>query len=89
MLEPSEVLNTEPGSMMFMSPAVETNVECGCFDGCVRMCAGEPCVKVQLENGGGDSAYVGLTPNFPAKVRRSQDRRMGGVQRPYTVKNYN
>ncbi|GMI08389.1 hypothetical protein TrVE_jg9199 [Triparma verrucosa] len=68
LLDPEEELKTEPGSMMFMSPSVETDVECGCFDGCGRMCAGEPCVKVGLKNGGGDAAYVGLTPNFPAKV---------------------
>ena len=43
-------------------------VDCGCVDGCGRMCAGEPFVKVGLKNGGGDAAYVGLTPNFPAKI---------------------
>ncbi len=68
MLEPSEVLKTEPGSMMFMSPSVETDVDCGCVGGCVRKCAGEDFVKVELTNGGGDAAYVGLTPNYPAKV---------------------
>jgi uncharacterized protein (AIM24 family) len=67
LLEPSETLNTEPGSMMFMSPGVETEVECG-PGGCVRKCAGEAFVKVGLTNGNQDAAYVGLTPNYPAKV---------------------
>ncbi|GMI20423.1 hypothetical protein TeGR_g12344, partial [Tetraparma gracilis] len=68
MLEPTEVLKTEPGSMMFMSNGVETSVECNPCDGCVRQCAGEPFVKVELTNTAEGPNYVGLTPNYPAKV---------------------
>jgi len=80
MLEPTESLFTEPGSMMFMGSEIDTNVECGC-GGIVRVMSGEPCVKVELSNTGGSPAYVGLTPNFPAKivpVELSQSGRMIG-----------
>jgi uncharacterized protein (AIM24 family) len=67
-------VTTEPGSFMYMSPFMETKVELmlcsrvGCCNGCQRICGGESCVKVFLINNTSEEGYVGLTPNFPAKV---------------------
>ena len=69
-----ESVTTEPGSFMYMSPFMETKVELllcsrvGCCNGCQRICGGESCVKVFLVNNTSEEGYVGLTPNFPAKV---------------------
>jgi len=78
MLEPSEAIQTEPGSMMFMSPSIKTDVECDPCAGCIRKLAGEDFVKVALTNEGGDAAYVGLTPNYPAKVVPIELSQIGG-----------
>lgn len=65
---------TEAGSFMYMSPFMETSVELtlcsreGFSEGCNRILGGENCVKVFLKNETGREGYVGLTPNFPAKV---------------------
>ena len=65
---------TEPGTFMYMSPFMETKVELtlcgskGCAEGCTRICAGESCVKVLLKNESSEIGYVGITPNFPAKI---------------------
>ena len=65
---------TEVGSFMYMSPFMETSVEltlcspAGCVGGWNRICGGESCVKVVLKNGTHQEGYVGLTPNFPAKI---------------------
>ena len=73
---PGETIVTEVGSFMYMHPGMETKVECtlcsikGCGEGWNRVCGGESCVKVLLLNETGEQGYVGLTPNFPAKVRR-------------------
>ncbi len=72
---PGETIVTEVGSFMYMHPGMETKVECTlcecskCGEGWNRVCGGESCVKVLLMNQSGDQGYVGLTPNFPAKVR--------------------
>ena len=69
-----ETILTETGSFMFMAPHMETEVELtlctksGCSEGCNRICGGESCVKVALINNSNRQGYVGLTPNFPAKV---------------------
>jgi uncharacterized protein (AIM24 family) len=68
MLEGNETLTTEPGTMMYMSNTVDTDVDMDCAAGCGRLCAGENFVKVLLTNKASETAYVGLTPNFPAKV---------------------
>ena len=68
MVEPGEKIETEPGSMMFQSPNIKTDVDCDPCNGCMRRCAGEPCAKVNLVNEDENSAYVGLTPNYPAKI---------------------
>jgi hypothetical protein len=69
-----ESVATEVGSFMYMSPFMATSVELtlcskvGFVGGCNRVCGGESCVKVFLNNDTGDEGYVGLTPNFPAKI---------------------
>lgn len=69
-----ETITTERGSFMYMSPFMETQVELtlcsrvGFSEGCSRICGGEDCVKVFLVNNSSQEGYVGLTPNFPAKV---------------------
>ena len=69
-----ETILTETGSFMFMAPHMETEVELtlctkgGCSEGCNRIWGGESCVKVSLINNSSQQGYVGLTPNFPAKI---------------------
>jgi hypothetical protein len=69
-----EEVVTEVGSFMYMSAFMETEVELtlfskgGCTEGFNRIFGGESCVKVLLKNATGEQGYVGLTPNFPAKV---------------------
>lgn len=41
---------------------------CCTWQGWDRVCGGESCVKVLLTNEGRHEGYVGLTPNFPAKI---------------------
>lgn len=71
---PGETIVTEVGSFMYMHPGMETQVEltlCSadkCGEGWRRFCGGESCVKVLLLNETANQGYVGLTPNFPAKV---------------------
>lgn len=69
-----EEVVTEVGSFMYMSPFMETKVELtlcsriGFLSGCSRCCGGESCVKVFLKNDTHEEGYVGLTPNYPAKI---------------------
>jgi hypothetical protein len=69
-----QAVTTEVGSFMYMSPFMDTQIECtlcsrvGCVSGCQRICGGESCVKVFLINNTNGEGYVGLTPNFPAKI---------------------
>jgi hypothetical protein len=71
---PNSNVLTEVGSFMFMSPGMETKVELtlctpgGCSEGMNRIFGGESCTKVVLVNDTPETGYVGLTPNFPAKV---------------------
>jgi hypothetical protein len=75
---PGETITTEVGSFMYMHAGMETKVELtlcssgGCSEGCNRICGGESCVKVLLLSGTAEEGYVGLTPNFPAKVREQE-----------------
>jgi len=69
-----EAIETEVGSFVFMHPAMTTKVELtmcargGCTEGWSRICSGESCVKVFLNNDSSEEGYVGLTPNYPAKI---------------------
>ena len=81
---PGETVVTQVGSFLFGSPGIQTAVELtcctstqkeqggggggGCKEGWNRICGGESCVKVLLTNQASEEGYVGLTPNFPAKV---------------------
>lgn len=71
---PGETVVTEVGSFMYMHPDMETKVDCtlcgmgSCSEGWDRICGGESCIKVLLINNSNHQGYVGLTPNFPAKV---------------------
>eukprot|EP00592_Proboscia_alata_P008340 CAMPEP_0194355936 /NCGR_PEP_ID=MMETSP0174-20130528/3772_1 /TAXON_ID=216777 /ORGANISM="Proboscia alata, Strain PI-D3" /LENGTH=324 /DNA_ID=CAMNT_0039125417 /DNA_START=9 /DNA_END=983 /DNA_ORIENTATION=+ len=70
-IPPGDTISTEVGSMLFSHPDMKLDVDCTLCQGstgCRRMCGGESCVKVDMTNEGGSDAYVGLTPNFPAKI---------------------
>jgi uncharacterized protein (AIM24 family) len=59
----------EPGTMMHKSPSVRTDAGCGgCGEACGRYCSGESAFKVTYTNRGQEVGYLGLTPNFPAKI---------------------
>lgn len=70
-LPPGEQVVTEVGTFLFGSPDIQTNVELTLCakgtEGCQRILGGESCVKVVLKNDGADG-FVGITPNFPAKI---------------------
>ena len=52
--------------MLFSHPNVESSIVCeGC---CFRVISGEACCAVKYTNAGESDAFIGLTPNFPAKV---------------------
>jgi uncharacterized protein (AIM24 family) len=69
---PGVSIQTEVGSFLFMHPDMTTEVELTCCSkaggGCSRICSGESCVKVFLRNDTTRDGYVGLTPNYPAKI---------------------
>ena len=83
---PGETIVTEVGTFMYMAPGMETKVELtlcsakGCSEGWNRVCGGESCVKVLLLNETGKQGYVGLTPNFPAKVSQFDSIRFNSIQ---------
>lgn len=64
-LQPGEETESEPGAMMYMSPGIQTSVECG---RCSRCFTGESCMKTVYKNTTSKPGFIGLTPNFPAKV---------------------
>jgi uncharacterized protein (AIM24 family) len=53
------------GAFMFSSVGIKTEQECG---NCSRTLVGESCCKTIFENTTSSEGYVGLTPNFPAKI---------------------
>jgi hypothetical protein len=73
-LPPGEEFITETGSFMFGSAGIKTTVELtcctrgSCSEGIQRILGGESCVKVLLRNEGSEEGFVGITPNFPAKI---------------------
>ena len=67
-VQPGEAVKCEPGTMMHMDPRFKSDVELQPMCGCKSACAGESCVKVTYTNSGDTPGYLGLTPNFPAKV---------------------
>ncbi|GAX19566.1 hypothetical protein FisN_19Hh144 [Fistulifera solaris] len=73
-LPPGEQVVTEIGTFVFGSPELQTKVDltlcarASVWEGCQRILGGESCVKVLLVNGGATEGFVGITPNFPAKI---------------------
>lgn len=68
-VQPGETVTCEPGTMMHMHPDIKGDVACAdnvC--GCKAVIGGEKRVKLKYTNSGGEVAFIGLTPNFPAKV---------------------
>lgn len=71
---PGSEFITEVGSFIFMHPGMTTSVELtlcgpsGCGEGFGRIMGGESCAKVYLKNGTSEEGYVGVTPNYPAKI---------------------
>lgn len=75
---PGQSVVTEVGSFLYGSSGIKTDVEltlCRGSEGCSRICGGESCVKVLLANDGSEEGFVGITPNFPAKIIPIQVRR--------------
>lgn len=68
LLDPNEAVQTEPGAMMHMSDGVKPSL--GCAPNCCDRCCflGESCWLASYTNETQNPGYVGLTPNFPAKV---------------------
>lgn len=64
-LKPGSCVMAEPGAMMYKSPDVKSTVECG---SCQRCCVGETLCKGIHTNEGASEGFIGLTPDFPAKV---------------------
>lgn len=62
-----ETIESVPGAMNFMDPAVKMEVNMNeCFGRCM---SGSSCVMTTYMNDGSNAnAIVGLTPNFPAKI---------------------
>jgi hypothetical protein len=64
----NETIVTEVGSFMFGSNNIEMNVELtccsqnggGCDEGCQRICGGESCVKLLLDNKGPNPGVSGI-----------------------------
>lgn len=50
---------------MYMHPDIKSAIRCG---KCSRICTGECCCIATYTNGGGQKAYVSLTPNYPSKI---------------------
>lgn len=61
----NETVQSEPGTMMYMSSGVDPHVT---YEGCFgRACSGECCYAVNYTNSGSseNTSYLSLTPNFP------------------------
>lgn len=67
-LGPHEKVFAEPGTFMHGSGQLKGDVECQPMCGCKAMLGGEAPLKIVYENDSEANGYIGLTPNFPAKV---------------------
>lgn len=67
---PRQNVMVEPGSLFHMDEGFENKVKVGNFmDGCKRCCcADESFFRVRYENIKNTKQWIGLSPNFPAKV---------------------
>lgn len=64
-LAPGGQVRTEPGSFLFATPGVKTDVVTNRCGACLT---GESCCKSQYYNSNREESYLGVTPSFPAKV---------------------
>jgi len=69
-VHPGEVVTCEPGTMTYMSPELQPDIDMGgCGQGCKRCCcAGESMFRLHFKNETEESQQLGLTPKYPAKV---------------------
>jgi len=69
-IQPNELVTCEPGTMTYMSPDLETEVDMnGCEQGCKRCCcAGESMFRLHFRNETDEVQQVALSPNFPAQI---------------------
>jgi uncharacterized protein (AIM24 family) len=68
-LQPDQEIIASPGTMMHMSNDVKMVSKMGgLWSGIGRMGGGESAFKVHFKNSGNEVGYIGLTPNFPARV---------------------
>lgn len=59
-------LVSTPGSLSYASPDMRMSVNC---DNCIGRCmSGEKVIMASYKNEGAEPVYLGLTPNFPAKI---------------------
>lgn len=67
---PNEVITSEPGTMLYMSPGMGLDADMGGLgQGCKRCCcAGESMFRLHLKNNTEGFEKVGVTPRFPAKI---------------------
>ena len=54
-MKPNDCIESEPGTMMMMSPSIKTEVRCG---SCTRICTGETCCKTVYTNKGDTNGYI-------------------------------
>lgn len=59
-------IQTNPGLMLMMSPGIAANIKCESC--CARVIGGEPPYSVTYTQSDVSDGYLGLTPNFPAKI---------------------
>jgi len=61
-----EDVQTEPGTMLYMSPDIKYDVN---LNDCLGRClSGNCCIMGVYHNNASDPKLLGITPNFPAKV---------------------
>ena len=61
-LAPGDKARSEPGTMMYMTSGVDSDVSCrGCFG---RWCSGEDCCEIEYRNNSGAYGYTAMTPNL-------------------------
>lgn len=67
-LNPGETIRSEQGVMMHMHPDIKMGISMNPCCGCWAQLSGESCCKNTWTNQTDAPQYIGLTPNFPAKV---------------------
>jgi uncharacterized protein (TIGR00266 family) len=81
MVQPNQVVSTEPGTMIHMSNAFIADIHTagGCGQACKRCCcANDSFFQVAYTNSAPSPQLIGLTPNFPGKVIAIDMKEWGG-----------